>query len=136
VSAFHEPLGNVILEAWSLQKPVISAASEGPRWLIDHGNTGLLCEPLNAADMAAKIEQAQRNPALLKSLAENGHAKWTDSFSRDVICRQYADFFTEIKERRRSPSMPARITRMLKGLALQYRNRPSQKEYRPGTASA
>jgi glycosyltransferase involved in cell wall biosynthesis len=136
VSAFHEPLGNVILEAWSLGVPVVSAASEGPRWLIEHGTSGLLCEPLNSTDMAAKIREAQDNPAMLKRIAENGYAKWASNFSKDVICRQYVDFFTEIKERGRSPSMPARISRMLKGLALQYRPRPSQKEYRPGVVGA
>jgi glycosyltransferase involved in cell wall biosynthesis len=131
VSAFHEPLGNVILEAWSLKVPVVAAASEGPGWLVEHGRTGLLCEPLNAVDMAAKIAEARANPALLKTMAENGHTKWATQFSKDVICRQYADFFREIKESGRTTSMPARMSRMLKGLALQYRNRPSQKEYRP-----
>jgi glycosyltransferase involved in cell wall biosynthesis len=135
VPSFHEPLGNVILEAWSLKVPVVAAASEGPSWLIEDGETGLLCEPLNAVDFAAKISQAQGNPALLSSLAEKGHAKWAAGFSKDVICRQYTDFFSEILSNRRSPSMPARMSRMLKGFALQYRSRPSQKEYRPGAGA-
>jgi glycosyltransferase involved in cell wall biosynthesis len=130
VSSSHEPLGNVILEAWSLKVPVVSAASEGPSWLIEHGETGLLCEPRNAGDLAAKITQVQDNPALLASLAAKGHAKWAGGFSKDVICRQYIDFFSEILTNRRSPSMSARMSRMVKGFALQYRWRPSQKEYR------
>jgi glycosyltransferase involved in cell wall biosynthesis len=131
VPSFHEPLGNVILEAWSLKVPVVAAASEGPSWLIAHGETGLLCERLNAADMAAKIRQAQDSPALLGGIAEGGHAKWAANFSREVICRQYMDFFNEIRANGRSPSMPARMTRMLKGFALQYRHRQPQKEFRP-----
>lgn len=134
VSSFHEPLGNVILEAWSLNAPVVAAASEGPRWLIAHGETGLLCEPQNALDLAGKVRQAMDNPDLRRSLAERGHAKWAAHFSKDVICRQYADFFAEIRASGRGPSLPARMTRMIKGLALQYRYRPSQKEYRPTAA--
>lgn len=123
VPSSHEPLGNVILEAWSLNVPVVAAASEGPSWLIAHGETGLLCKPLDAQDLGAKIRQAQENPALLRSLAEEGHAKWARTFSREVICRQYMDFFSDIKENRRSPSMPARMARMLKGLALRKMQR-------------
>ena len=133
VPSSHEPLGNVILEAWSLKVPVVAAASEGPSWLIAHGETGLLCQKLNAQDLAAKIAQAQDNSALLQSLAENGHAKWAGSFSRDMICREYVDFFNDIKENRRSPSMPARVTRMLKGLASRYRQRASHSNARPAT---
>ncbi len=131
VPSFHEPLGNVILEAWSLQVPVVAAASEGPSWLITHGETGLLCEPQNPVDLADKIRQAVDNPALRASLAANGHAKWSGHFSKDTICRQYAAFFEDIRTNSRAPSMPARLGRMLKGFARQYRLRPSQKEYRP-----
>jgi glycosyltransferase involved in cell wall biosynthesis len=120
VPSSHEPLGNVILEAWSLNVPVVAAASEGPSWLISHGETGLLCQPLNAQDLAARINEAAGDPSLLRRLAENGHAKWAASFSKDMICRQYIDFFNHITANRRSPSMPARMSRMLKGMALRY----------------
>jgi glycosyltransferase involved in cell wall biosynthesis len=131
VPSFHEPLGNVILEAWSLKVPVVAAASEGPSWLIDHGETGLLCEKLNPADMAAKIGETRDNPALLRAIAEKGHARWAASFSREVICRQYIDFFNEIRANGRAPSMTARMTRMLKGFALQHRQKSPWKEIRP-----
>ena len=131
VSSFHEPLGNVILEAWSLKVPVVAAASEGPSWLITHGETGLLCEPQNPIDLAAKIRQAMENPVLRESLAGNGHAKWAGHFSKDTICRQYTAFFEDITTNRRSPSLPARMGRMLKGFALQHRRRPAHKDYQP-----
>jgi glycosyltransferase involved in cell wall biosynthesis len=130
VPSSHEPLGNVILEAWSLKVPVVAAASEGPSWLIDHGETGLLCQTLDAKDLAAKIRAAYDNPALLQTMAEKGHAKWSENFSKDVICRQYIAFFKDITENRRSPSMPARMTRMLKGLASRYTQRSSHNGHR------
>src|SRR5271166_2069712 len=33
----HEPLGNVVIEAWSARRPVVAAASEGPTELIRPG---------------------------------------------------------------------------------------------------
>jgi glycosyltransferase involved in cell wall biosynthesis len=134
VPSSHEPLGNVILEAWSLKVPVVAAASEGPSWLISHGETGLLCQPLNAQDLAAKIREAHDNPDLLARMAGHGHDKWASSFSKDVICRQYIAFFKDITENRRSPSMRARMTRMLKGLASRYTQRAvAHNTHRPAT---
>jgi glycosyltransferase involved in cell wall biosynthesis len=130
VPSAHEPLGNVVLEAWSLKVPVVAAASEGPSWLIAHGKTGLLCEKLSAHDLAVKIGQVMESPDLRAHLAANGHAKWAQNFSRDVICRHYVDFFEAITANRAAPSMAARMSRMLKGFALQYRARPSQKDAR------
>jgi glycosyltransferase involved in cell wall biosynthesis len=61
-SSRHEPLGNIVLEAWSASRPVIAAAAQGPRELIDDGETGLLV-PLDSAEaMAAAIRAALTNP--------------------------------------------------------------------------
>src|SRR3546814_11074829 len=38
----HEPPGNVVIEAWAHGTPVVAAASQGPRPLIEDGTTGLL----------------------------------------------------------------------------------------------
>ena len=38
----HEPLGNVVLEAWSQEIPVVATMSEGPRGLISNEINGLL----------------------------------------------------------------------------------------------
>jgi glycosyltransferase involved in cell wall biosynthesis len=41
-SSRHEPLGNIVLEAWSAAKPVIAAAAQGPSELINDRADGLL----------------------------------------------------------------------------------------------
>jgi hypothetical protein len=40
--SLHEPLGNVLIEAWSAGLPVVATASDGPAGLIRDGETGLL----------------------------------------------------------------------------------------------
>ncbi|WP_408871534.1 glycosyltransferase, partial [Craurococcus roseus] len=60
----HEPLGNVVLEAWSAARPVVAAAAQGPREVVRDGETGLLVpvgapEPLAAA-IASLLADAPR----------------------------------------------------------------------------
>ena len=64
----HEPLGNVVLEAWSAARPVVAAAAQGPCELVRDGETGLLVpleapEPLAAA-IAGLLADAPRRAAL------------------------------------------------------------------------
>lgn len=92
----HEPLSNVIVEAWSLGVPVVAAASEGPSWLIRDGETGLICPVDDAPALAAALSRAIGNTALRRRIAEGGHARWRAEFSEDAICRQYLDFFQRI----------------------------------------
>lgn len=53
----HEPLGNVILEAWNHSLPVVSTRSHGALELIENGTTGLLCDHLDFKGMTAAIQQ-------------------------------------------------------------------------------
>src|SRR5260370_1308960 len=40
--SLHEPLGNVVIEAWSAGLPVVATASDGPAGLIQDGESGIL----------------------------------------------------------------------------------------------
>ena len=53
----HEPLGNVILEAWNHSLPVVSTRSDGALELIEDGVTGLLCACKDDEAMAAAIRR-------------------------------------------------------------------------------
>ena len=72
----HEPLGNVVIEAWAAGVPVVATASDGPAGLIDDGESGLLV-PLpgrpggGAAGLAAAIERLCRDPALRARLGRS-----------------------------------------------------------------
>lgn len=98
VPSHHEPLGNVILEAWSAGCPVIAAASEGPSWLIEHGDSGLLVPVGDAEALADALRIAKADTDVRTGWARAGHAHWQSEFSEDVICRRYIDFFEEISQ--------------------------------------
>src|SRR5690606_29653952 len=44
MASSHEPLGNVVLEAWGQGVPVVSTRSEGPEWFMREEKNGLLVE--------------------------------------------------------------------------------------------
>lgn len=53
----HEPLGNVILEAWAHRLPVISTATDGARELITPDHDGLIVPCADADAIAAGLRQ-------------------------------------------------------------------------------
>lgn len=96
VPSHHEPLGNVVLEAWSAGCPVVAAASEGPSWLIEPGINGMLVPPANVEALAHALNAAIAAPDTLAKWAEAGRQRWENEFSVDRICSAYIGFFEEI----------------------------------------
>lgn len=92
----HEPLGNVVIEGWARAKPVVAAASDGPRHLIADGETGLLC-PIDAPDaLAAALRRVASDPDLAGRLGHAGEAAFQARFTEEIIVRDYMDFFRRI----------------------------------------
>lgn len=92
----HEPLGNVILEAWAHGVPVVAAASEGPSQLIRHGENGLLVPVDDAGALAATLQQMLRDVSLRQRLAVAGHADYQQKYSEPAVVRQYIDFLNSV----------------------------------------
>ena len=92
----HEPLGNVILEAWAQGKPVIAAASDGPKELITSGKNGFLCEIDNPTNLADKVKMLLADANLAKELASEGRQTYERNFSKKIIVKQYTDFFDKL----------------------------------------
>jgi len=89
----HEPLGNVVIEAWAQRVPVVAAASQGPAALITDGESGLLVPPEDAAALAEAIARVLDDPALAARLAEAGHAAFAARYSEAAVVPRYLDFF-------------------------------------------
>jgi glycosyltransferase involved in cell wall biosynthesis len=86
----HEPLGNVILEAWNHAVPVVSTRSDGALELIDDGSNGLLCDCKDAAGMAALIRQLLEAPeADRTALARAGQARLHERYGQASIVESY-----------------------------------------------
>ena len=92
----HEPLGNVVIEAWAHRRPVIATASQGPAAVIRDGENGLLV-PIGDADaLASAIARMIAAPDFAAGLAEAGRTAFEAKFSEAVVVPLYLGFFDSI----------------------------------------
>jgi glycosyltransferase involved in cell wall biosynthesis len=92
----HEPLGNVVIEAWAAGVPVVAAASAGPAGLIRDGVTGLLAPVDDADALARAMSRLAKDRTLHRELADAGRSAFAAEFSENVVVAQYRDFFERI----------------------------------------
>lgn len=85
----HEPLGNVILEAWSLGIPVVSSRVEGPSWMMTDGQDGLLVEAGDADGFAGALLRLQQSKDLRQALIRGAAHTLATRFSQEAITGQY-----------------------------------------------
>jgi glycosyltransferase involved in cell wall biosynthesis len=96
--SLHEPLGNVVIEAWSAGLPVVATASDGPAGLITDGDSGILV-PLPSAGgggpkaLAQAIERVCADPALCARLAQAGRRAYEAEFTEPLVVARYRSLF-------------------------------------------
>lgn len=91
-----EPLGNVVLEAWATSTPLVSAASQGPSWLVTDEETGLLFDVDDVAGCARQVNRLIADPNLAAALAAAGLQRFQRDFTMDVIVSQYRSLFESL----------------------------------------
>lgn len=104
VPSRHEPLGNVILEAWAQAKPVVAAASSGPKQLIEDGRSGLLAEVDDAPALARAIGTLIAAPDRRQALGVAGRAVFDERFGEETVTRAYLDLFQSLIAQRHGDS--------------------------------
>ena len=94
----HEPLGNVVIEAWSAGRPVVAADAAGPRELIRPGVDGLLTpreDPRALADaVAAVLDDGER----AARLATAGRARFEAEFAEAPVLARWRRFLGEVEK--------------------------------------
>lgn len=104
VPSRHEPLGNVILEAWAQEKPVVAAASSGPKQLIEDGDSGLLVDIDDSAALAGAIGTLIKAPDRRRALGRSGRAVFDERFGEETVTRAYLDLFQRLTNQRHGAS--------------------------------
>lgn len=93
----HEPLGNVVLEAWANRALVVSTRAEGPSELMQDGTDGLLAPLADPAALAQTLRQALAlDAAERQRMIDAGAMKLAAQFSETAIVRQYLDFYAKL----------------------------------------
>lgn len=90
----HEPLGNVILEAWAQRKPVISSKSEGPLWFMKDVEDGLLVDIGDVEGYTNAIRRLLDEAALAEKVAAGGNATLMGQFSEEAVVSSYLELFS------------------------------------------
>jgi glycosyltransferase involved in cell wall biosynthesis len=85
----HEPLGNVVIEAFSAGRPIVSTLADGPRALIEHGRNGLLVPIDDPTALAEAIRAVLEDGALARRLAEAGRARWQAEFAAAPVVARW-----------------------------------------------
>jgi glycosyltransferase involved in cell wall biosynthesis len=99
--SLHEPLGNVIIEAWSAGRAVVATASDGPAGLIEDGDSGILVPLPGSAGggpqaLARAIERVCEDPGLRARLARAGRRAYEAEFTEDAVVARYRRFFDRV----------------------------------------
>lgn len=94
----HEPLGNVVLEAWSAGRPVVAADAQGPSELIANGENGLLVPRERPDALARAVASLLAAPARTALLAAAGRAAYQAEFTEAVVVRRWRDFLHQVTE--------------------------------------
>ncbi|GBR03553.1 glycosyltransferase [Acetobacter oeni LMG 21952] len=92
----HEPLGNVVIEGFSAVRPVVAAASQGPRELIVHGRNGLLASIDDDKMLAAAMQTVLSDHALAHRLAVAGRATYEHDFAPKPVLAAWSVFLRRV----------------------------------------
>ena len=80
-----EGFGLVLLEAMSLERPVIAARSGGPLEVIESSVSGRFFEPHNPIDLAKNIQEILASKSEAQRLASAGHERYLSNFTAEQM---------------------------------------------------
>lgn len=90
--SYREGLPRALLEAAAMAKPAIAANVAGCRHVVDHGITGLLCEPRSAESLAQCMVAIARLPRNeLNAMGKNARRKSEKEFSERLVVDAYLE---------------------------------------------
>ncbi len=92
----HEPLGNVVLEAWAQATPVIAADSFGPGTLIENHETGILVPVDDAPTLATAILNLLKDDKLRRHVARQGHQAFKKDYTEKIVVARYMEFLESV----------------------------------------
>ncbi len=95
-STVPEPFGRVIIEAMSLEKPIVASRAGGVTEIVVEGETGLMFTPGDANELAACVTRLLENPDLARTMGRNGKRRVKEFFHADRTVAQVMALYREI----------------------------------------
>lgn len=95
----YDSFGNVMVEAWAQNRPVIAAAAAGPRGRIEDGKNGLMVPIDDAGALADAIRRLIGDGALRARIAAAGRAVYEGEYTKEAVVARYLEFFAKVARR-------------------------------------
>ena len=97
VPSRHEPLGNVILEAWNYRRPIVSTDSDGARELIREGETGIMTPCADPSALARSlVGMLEMSDIQRLAMGEAGHRDLLARFGKQAILEAYLELYARL----------------------------------------
>ncbi len=92
----YEPFGTVIVEAWSMGKPLVSSKAAGARQYVRDGENGLLFEIDDLDGLIGAIGRVSGDTVLAGRLTSQAMRDYKDSFSREISTKALIDVYARV----------------------------------------
>lgn len=95
--SYREGTSNILLEASSMEKPLITTNTTGCKEIVEDGVTGLLCNVRDSSDLAHKMEIIYLLSDLeRRNMGKKGRQKMIKEFNKRIVIKNYLDAIDEI----------------------------------------
>lgn len=95
-SIWYENFPRTLVEAYACGLPVIASRLGALAELVEDGVTGLLFEPGDAADLAAKMKWAATHPDALMRMGQEARRRYLREFSPEVNYRRLTEIYAQV----------------------------------------
>lgn len=96
-SSRQEPLGNMVIEAFSASRPVVACSVGGPAETIASGETGLLVPVEDPLALATAIGSLLDHPQLATRLGNAGRAAFEAEHAEAPVMAQWRDYLASVE---------------------------------------
>lgn len=93
--SYSEGFSRAVLEAMSMEVACVVTKVAGNTEAVINGVNGLICEPKNPADLAAKIEILLDDENLTKTMGKAGRQMVLDLYDQPIITKKYLEVYRE-----------------------------------------
>ena len=95
--SYREGTSNILLEAASMEKPIVTTNTTGCKEVVEDNVTGFLCEVKDSTGLAAKMEKMYLlSPEERKTMGEKGRQKMIKEFDKKIVLNNYLNAIEEI----------------------------------------
>ena len=92
----HEPLGNMVLEAFSAARPVLATRAEGPAELIRDGTDGVLVPLEDPTALAQAARNILADGATAGALAAAGRRRFEAEFTKSTVTAAWLRLLNQV----------------------------------------